>query len=155
MVAGFPWIQCYGRQQCHTRLDQTASDRCLHIRETEGHCFARLDAFSGEIHSASQLKEIYEKQRQNINYLCFFFKNWYIFEGSLASLAINEYTPLLCWGQCHCVYPNSIKLNLCTAVSVCQLYQWWSNWEQVNQLKCSLLHSLLSEGNIIADLFSP
>jgi hypothetical protein len=27
MLAGLPWVQCYGRQQCHTLFDRTASDR--------------------------------------------------------------------------------------------------------------------------------
>ena len=63
MLAGFPCLQCYGRQQYHTRLDQTASDRWPTRRETEGRCFARSDAFSCEIHSASyEMKENYETQ---------------------------------------------------------------------------------------------
>lgn len=53
MLVGFTCIQCYGRQQCHTRLDQTVSDRWPTRRGTEGRCFARSDAFSAEIHSAS------------------------------------------------------------------------------------------------------
>jgi hypothetical protein len=45
-------------------FDQTASDRWPTRTETEGRCFARSDAFSGEIHSAScKLKEYYETRR--------------------------------------------------------------------------------------------
>ena len=47
MLAGFPCIQCYGQQQCHTLFDQTASDSWA--THTEGHCVARSDAFSGYI----------------------------------------------------------------------------------------------------------
>jgi hypothetical protein len=65
MLAGFPFIQYYGRQQCHPRLDQTASDRCPTRRETERCCFARLDAFFCELKS-------YETQRDKISIiLCF------------------------------------------------------------------------------------
>jgi predicted nucleic acid-binding Zn ribbon protein len=64
MLAGFPYIQCYGRQQCHSLSDQTDSDRYATHPETEGHCFVCSDALSGEIHSAScELKDIYETQR--------------------------------------------------------------------------------------------
>ena len=58
MLTGFPSIQCYGRQQCHTLFDLTASDRWPTHTEIEGHSFTHLDAFSSEIHSASsELKE--------------------------------------------------------------------------------------------------
>ena len=41
------------------------SDRWAIHTDTEGRCFAHLDAFSGEIHSASsKLKENYETQRE-------------------------------------------------------------------------------------------
>jgi hypothetical protein len=65
------------------------------MRETEVRCFARSDAFSSEIHSAScELKENYETQRQNINSFMFFGG------GSLASLGSHDDTPLA-WGHCH------------------------------------------------------
>jgi hypothetical protein len=58
MLTCFPCLPCYRRQQCHTRLDHTASDRWLTRRETEG-CFLLC-----EIYSAScQLKENDETQR--------------------------------------------------------------------------------------------
>lgn len=71
MVIGFPCLQCYGWQQCHTCLDHTASDKWPTRRETEGCCFAHSDAFSCEIHSAScELKENYENtDRGKINYV--------------------------------------------------------------------------------------
>jgi hypothetical protein len=62
-----------------------------------------LDAFSGEIHSAScELKENDKTQRDErykIMYavLCF---SWYIFGGSLASLGTHEHTPLhITWSR--------------------------------------------------------
>ena len=67
MLVGFRCIQCYGRQQCHTVFDQTASDRWPTHTETEGCCFTHSDAFSGEIQSAScEMKENYETQRDKI-----------------------------------------------------------------------------------------
>jgi hypothetical protein len=36
MLAGFPCIQCYGRRQCHTLFDQTASDRWATHKKTGG-----------------------------------------------------------------------------------------------------------------------
>ena len=75
MLAGFPCIQCCGRQQCHTLFDQTASDRWTTHRQTEGRCFTHSDAFSSEIHSVScELKDNYETLRDVFCY-------WYIFGG--------------------------------------------------------------------------
>lgn len=70
MLAGFLCIQCYGRQQCHTLLDQSASNRWPTHTETEGHCFACSDASTGEIHLAScELKENYERDREMKDFL--------------------------------------------------------------------------------------
>lgn len=91
MLAVIPCLQCYGWQQCQPHLYQTASDRdrwptCT---ETEGSCFARSDAFSCEIHSAScKLKENYEIQiDKRYIILCFYISGGFIFRGSLVALA--------------------------------------------------------------------
>ena len=72
MFAGFPCFQCYGQQQCHTRLDQTASDRWPTRPETEGRCFARSGVFSCELQSASwELKGNDDTERRKIHYFVF------------------------------------------------------------------------------------
>ena len=70
MLAGYPFIQFYGWQQCHTLFDQTASDRWFTHTETEMRSFARSDSFSSKMHSAfCEFKENYETQGDESKYL--------------------------------------------------------------------------------------
>ena len=66
-----------GWKQCHTLLDQTASNRCPTHTEAEVCCYARSDASSSETHSANscELKENDATQRQKMHFLynCFSF----------------------------------------------------------------------------------
>ena len=62
MLAGFPCLQRYGQQQCHSGLEQTSSDLWPTLRD-RGVLF-HSEAFSCEIHSDyCELKENYETQR--------------------------------------------------------------------------------------------
>ena len=103
MLTGFLCHQCYGQQQCHTRLDQAASDIWPTCRETEGCCFACSNDFSCDIHSFCEFKESYETKVDERNYFVFFIGTFLL--GSLASLGIHEYTPqpevhIQCSKQC-------------------------------------------------------
>jgi hypothetical protein len=65
LLVGFACVQCYGRQQCRTRLDQTVSDRWPTRRETEGALFRLLGGFLlwDQFAKEAECKENDETQR--------------------------------------------------------------------------------------------
>ena len=124
MLTGFPCIQCYDWQYCHTLFDQTSSDRWRTHTETEVCCFTHSDAFSSEIHSAScELKENYETQRdERYIVVCIFFliilvlilgdEARLLLTQLLAGVPILSYTEKPDLLQCHGVCQANIFCEL-------------------------------------------